>query len=158
MELPGNTTEESIKILLEAIKDPSNRVIKKQIKRALNEMGVSDREIAYYEMTGERIDWPTGPDFDADMDGFRSEMDAFTKETNAEMRDVDRMFNETFATLNRRKKSYMRTAIMGFIISGLVAIAVIFGLLISGVDDNEVSTKDIPTISEPAPTQDGDKL
>ena len=36
--------------------------------------------------------------------------------------------------------------------------AITVGLLISGVDDNETPTKDLPSITEAAPMQDGDKL
>lgn len=152
MGLPGATKEESIDIFLKAIRNSSNEIIFPQLKRALNKLGVSDREISYYQITGKR----TSLTFETDFD---SEMKDFTKELNEELRGIDEIFDETFETLNKRKKSTFSAFIAAFLIVGFFVVAGVIAMIFaSTIGDKETPTKDIPAITELAPMQDGDKL
>jgi Fe2+ transport system protein B len=139
----GNyTQEESITMFLKALKDPSNDNILHQIRKALKQLGLSKKEIEYYEMTGKRVD---------EWNDFQDEMD-----------EMNRTFDNAFSTLEtsaRVAKKRLSSVLLMAILGSVFALGILMSVFIfSSADDNETSAKNIPSITESAPVQDGDKL
>jgi hypothetical protein len=140
--LPGYTTKESITLLMEALRDPSNISIASNIRRALRNAGVSSQVILYYETHGqlpidEDEDQITRPSF-----------------------DVDKMYNEMIFGDTRRVKlklnkilAMMLTLFLLLIGAGMMI--VIFSL---STDNGNDSTTEPPAITEMAPVEEGNKL
>lgn len=140
--MPGNTKEESITMFLDALRNSSNRQIFPQIEKALKQLGLTERQIEYYKMTGTRM---------KEWDDFEDEMD-----------EMDTMFDRQFGTFEEKvRKIKGRSSFISLVLG--VAVVFVVGILMSilifsGADDSKSSAKTPPAITESAPVSDGDKL
>lgn len=139
----GNySKEESITMFLKALRDPSNDNILNSIRKALKKLGLTEREIQYYEATGRREEeWSHFED---------------------EMNEIDREFHNTFDTLEtsarvakKRVSSIFLMGILGAVFAGGILISI---LIFSSANDSRSSDKTPSAITESSSMQDGDKL
>lgn len=143
-------TRENVKILLQALRDPSNSELRPQIKRALGLAGYSEAEITYYERTGKEMK--------DNLEDFDQEMEEFRRETAGEFESMRRKAEEMGDFVLRAGRHRSRAAFyFGCAIFSLL-IAVTSILLLS--DRSETDATSPPAVTETAPKtiQDGDKL
>jgi len=145
--IPGRrkTKDENIDILFKALRDPANRELIPQIKRALKIAGCSDIEVLHYQRTGKHLSETKG-----EWSDFEKEFD-----------EMDREFRDSFGRgilkpQVRRLRALRNMAVMAFLVSAIIAIGVTFWLV---RDDTDKSGQtDPPPITESASMEDGDKL
>jgi flagellar basal body-associated protein FliL len=78
------------------------------------------------------------------------------------MDEMNKTFDDAFSTLEtsaRVAKKRLSSVLLMAILGSVFALGILMSVFIfSSADDNETSAKNIPSITESAPVQDGDKL
>jgi len=139
LSVPGHTKEESITMFLEALREPANEKIFQQIENALRKLGISDRQIEHYKMTGRLI---------KDWDGFEDEMET----------DFDKEGSDKEYWGMKESKKFVGIVIITSIIVGTIMMGIITAAKILNISDSETSDQPVPAITESAPFKEGDKL
>jgi len=155
--------QENIKILLQALRDPKNRQLRDSIRHALRAAGLTKGEISSYEITGNFPDdsWPSE---DLDDYGLRREFKDDLDEIDSEFDRMQNMvgnmdFSYDEPTFHVRRRKAIRNIIVIPVFVGLVVFGILFAVLTFDEDKKtEPSTGTIPSITETAPVEDGDKL
>ncbi len=157
MTLPGHTKNESIRILLEAMNEPSNISILPQIKKSLKTMGLTDKEILIH-MSHREIPKYIEDELEGDYEVMKKDWEEMDREFNSHFDEMEKEFEEVkHQLIGGKKRLSIPYLSIGMLIGISTVFVVFFLLMIFYVVPNK-ATSEPQAITEQAPVSQGDKL